>query len=585
MHKHKISNSVLPLGDHAFLLRWNEPVTSAATLAAIAQAIGQLGLAWLQEIVPAYRTIAFYIRHLTISPEQAAEELLYALDLIEVQQLPPPRQIELPVVYGGKQGPDLADCARRSGISIEQFVERHSKEAYIVAMLGFAPGFPYLSGLDEALAQPRHGSPRLKVLAGSVGIAGKQTGVYSVTSPGGWQIIGRTARALFEPTETAPFLLSPGDIVRFVPVEAHEDAQPNKQATIKDFPTTPVITVLKPGLLTTVQDRGRRGWQAFGVSVGGAMDDVAMRAANLLIGNNEDEAVLEMTLSGGSYLFERNSLISLCGADLGASVNGERIPMNRPVFVSKGATLFFKGAISGCRSYLAIAGGIDVPYLLGSRSTDSRAQMGGGFGRGLQEGDTLGSLYPSKRAFKLQTLLQEKAEASDACWSSTGWSVNTIGWHEGDTYIKSPSLRARTITLRVLLGAEWEDFSLESQQVLFRKPFRVEPSSDRMGVRIAGEALQRKNHEELESHGVVPGTIQVPPSGQPIILGVACQPTGGYPKMAHVISVDLRLLAQTLPGDWIKFELTDSQTAEQELRKRERELAVMKAGLLAQQHI
>jgi antagonist of KipI len=576
----KSTISVQPLGDQAFSLLWDEPL-STATLGAKARAFEGLALPWLQEAVPAYRSITIHMRNTILSPMLASEELLLLIDFIVVDHLPTPRELELPVVYGGEQGPDLAESAKRSGLTEQQFIQRHAASAYHVAMIGFAPGFPYLSGLDETLEQPRHDSPRMSVPAGAVGIAGNQTGVYPIASPGGWQIIGRTATPLFRPEADEPFLLRQGDIVKFVPVKEHIESpmsMEERPAAENSGQPSPALTVLKPGLLTTVQDLGRRGWQAFGVSVGGAMDEVSMRTANLLVGNDEDAAVLEITLIGGSFNMDQDLLISICGADLEASADGERLPMNRPVFLSQGMKLSFGRAGAGCRAYLAIAGGIDVPHILSSRSTDPRARMGGGFGRALRSGDSLGLLQPSEQAQRLLTELRKKMVESRSRWSSVSWS--TMGWTEGSTYHRTQTRETPVITLRVLLGAEWEQFSSDAKHRLFHEPFRLEASSDRMGLRLSGSALTRIKLEELKSHGVVPGTIQVPPNGQPIILAAGCQPTGGYPKIAHVLSADLPLLAQAVPGDWLGFEISDYEKAGQALKERERELAILKAGLL-----
>lgn len=563
-----------PLGDRAFTLKWNE-AAPPLVLAAKAQAIGRLHLRWLQEIVPAYCTLTFYLQDHEYSPQQAAQIILNLLAGLVDEQLHLPKLVELPVVYGGEVGPDLTECALRSGLSEQQFIDRHSETTYQVALIGFAPGFPYLSGLDRMLAQPRRANPRLKVPAGSVGIAGNQSGVYSVHSPGGWKIIGRTSVSLFQPEAREPFLLAPGDMVKFVPVDRFEDSiyeedtaaiEESKRMDNSDSLSTVSLKVLKPGLLTTIQDLGRKGMQAFGVSVGGAMDGMAIRTANLLIGNEENDAVLELTLAGGSYRVELDTVIALCGANLDASVNGMRLPMNRPVWLQEGTILTFGRSLSGSRCYMAIAGGIDVPFVLGSRSADLRARLGGGFGRALVEGDKINILQPTTRTKELQQFLFRKAQAKETVWSS-------VSWHAG------MSSFSREIKVRVLLGSEWNTFLSESQISLFQGKYRLESSSDRMGLRITGPALLRQSNEELKSHGVTPGTVQVPPNGQPIILGVGCQPTGGYPKIAHVISADMPMIAQAMPGDWISFELTDSGTAQRALLLQDRKLAIVRAGI------
>lgn len=580
----KITFTVQPLGDRAFSLVWSVP-TPPATLAAKALAIERLAFPWLQEVVPAYQSITIHLNPYTLTPEDAAEELLSKWNQINEEQLiSRARQVELPVVYGGEHGPDLTQSAMRSGITEQQFINRHAETAYVVAMIGFAPGFPYLSGLNETLAQPRHATPRLKVPEGAVGIAGKQTGIYPVTSPGGWQIIGRTTSRLFRPEEKEPFLLAAGDVVKFVPVEEHAEAVALTPAKHESRDRSQaVLTVLKPGVLTTIQDLGRIGWQAYGVSVGGAMDEVALRTANLLVGNNEDVAGIEMSLIGGSYFIEQDILISLCGADLGATADGERIPLNRPVWLSQGMTLYSGRALSGCRAYMAIAGGIDVPKVLGSRSADTRARIGGGLGRALAAGDSLFCLLPSGQTSLLQATLRTKARKDKSRWSTVSWY--TTDWSSGIGNLPMQTQSARVITLRLLLGAEWEQFDMDSQHCLFEEPYRLEVSSDRMGLRLSGTPLMRNNQDELLSHGVTPGTIQVPPNGQPIILAAGCQPTGGYPKIAHVISCDLPLLAQAVPGDWLIFELTDRMSAQRALMEREKALGLLRTGLLVYSRI
>ncbi|QMV43450.1 5-oxoprolinase subunit PxpB [Cohnella cholangitidis] len=576
--------SVRPLGDRAFTIQWNIPLEEGR-LAATAQAIGLLDVAWLQETVASYSSITFYMRGSELSIRDAARDMAGVLDRLEQRTLPPQRLVEIPVVYGGEHGPDLAECASRSGLSEQQFAELHAEGTYVVAMMGFAPGFPYLTGLHERLAQPRHDVPRLKVSAGSVGIAGNQTGIYPVDSPGGWQLIGRTSIELFRRQEGGePFLLRQGDTVKFVPVKATSSMTSERvpaPAWSGTGSSVPVLRVLKPGMMSTVQDLGRKGWQSCGVSVGGAMDEVSMRMANALIGNDEGAAVLELTLIGGDYGIERDALVSICGADLDAAADGTRIPMNRPVYLRRGTTLSFGSALSGCRAYLAIAGGIDVPMWLGSRSADTRARMGGGFGRALLADDCISVLPPSKHAAAIQERLRRKAEEGTARWSSVAWSAAS----RSDRVVRASSAQRarqpRAIALRLLAGAEWNDFTSEAHEALLSAPYRVEASSDRMGIRLTGEALTKEFRNELQSHGVVAGTIQVPPNGQPIILAAGYQPTGGYPKIAHVISADMPKLAQAVPGDRLTFELVDAGIAERALSERERDLAILRAGMLS----
>lgn len=576
--------TVQPLGDRALLLVRTPGDLDVQKVTAAARRIRELAPPWLQELVPAYRSIAVHIRSLRLSVSQASEELLRWLNGEEASMLSAiaPKTVELPVQYGGEHGPDIEASAARSGLSVRQFIERHSEAVYDVAMIGFAPGFPYLRGLPEQLAQPRHRTPRLRVPPGSVGIAGGQTGVYPVESPGGWQIVGRTTARLFRPEDEEPFLLAPGDRVKFVPVaESENESEIDKVAIDKPPAAMPMtnrlaadLLVVKPGLQTTIQDLGRPGWQAYGVSVGGGMDAIAMRTANILVGNPEDAAGLEITLLGPTFAVEQNLLVALCGATIEGFADGEPIEMNKPLLLRKGATLALERVAKGCRTYLAIAGGIDVPVAMGSRSTDLRARIGGGSGAALVAGEDLRVGQPTLMSLALIDSLLAQARSLGRCWSAVPWAASAIG-------PPSVPVTRSAVRLRVTIGAEWEQFDEKARRSLLESAYRVEASSDRMGIRLNGAALSRLSEEELQSHGVVQGTVQVPPDGQPIVLASGCQPTGGYPKLAHVITADLPVLAQLAPGDSVRFERVEPAQAMQETLRQEQEMALLKAGLFA----
>lgn len=582
---------VSPLGEGALLFAWPEAGnTEHAEIAAVAAHIRRLALPWIKELVPAYRTLAVHIDWHKFTEtgsldglserSRLAESLLLAeVDRAQADDLQEPaRQVRLPAKFGGKEGPDLAECAERSGLSEEAFVERYCSMVYEVAMIGFAPGFPYLSGLPELLAQPRRSSPRLQVPAGSVGIAGGQTGVYSVQSPGGWQLIGRTFVPVFRPAAEEPFLLGPGDRVSFVPVDCASECEQEelRHDRLSGFEkvghsgtTESVLVVEKRGLLTTIQDGGRPGWQAYGVSVGGAMDPISMRTANSLVGNSEDAAVLEMTMIGAGFRVERDTLAAICGADMEARVDGSLLPMDRPVWLRAGTALTFGRARRGCRTYLAVAGGFETPVVLGSRSTDARAGIGGIEGRALAAGDRLYAGDRSTEAERWAQVLHRRAEKDGIPWASVSWS--------SESFVTAAGLGI--MTLRVIAGSEWQEFSMEAHRTMLGEIYRVEASSDRMGLRLTGPALQRDRGTELSSHGVVPGTVQVPPNGQPIVLAAGCQPTGGYPKIAHIIRADLPLLAQCRPGDELRFRLVDLSQAWEIREQLERDFAVLQAGI------
>jgi hypothetical protein len=258
----------------------------------------------------------------------------------------------------------------------DEIVRLHSGALYTVAAVGFSPGFPYLTGLPERLHLPRRATPRL-VAAGSVAIAGKQAGIYPSGSQGGWHVLGRTNLELFDPSRAEPALLRPGDRLKFVP-EDHllsNKSKPDVVAAAAGF------EVLEPGVLTTVQDSGRPGFQKIGVSPGGAADPVAARVANMLVGNPDKAALLEYCANGPVLRFLRDVRAAWVGW---ADARG-----GRPIHLTEGAVLDLRGRMASSYGYLAIAGGIDVPEVLGSRATDLRAGFGGWQGRKLRTGDRL----------------------------------------------------------------------------------------------------------------------------------------------------------------------------------------------------
>jgi antagonist of KipI len=283
------------------------------------------------------------------------------------------------------------------------------------------------------------------------------------------------------------------------------------------------------------------------------MDRYALRCANLLVGNDEGEAGLELTLVGAELQAASDLLIAVCGAYMTPLVGGEELPMWRPVWVAAGASISFGAAAIGCRAYIAVAGGIAVAPALGSRGTDARAGIGGVAGRPLRAGDALpcgaeapSALPPWAAAWRAELAVRAAQQPQGRqSWAAPAWFAPPLAYGGG---------AEDGIELRVMPGAEYGLFGEAARTALFLERYRVAPASDRMGVRLEGPPLEiGAGSGELLSHGVVPGTVQVPAGGLPIILAADCQTTGGYPKIAHVISVDLPLLAQAKPGDTIRF--------------------------------
>ncbi|TDF89782.1 biotin-dependent carboxyltransferase family protein [Paenibacillus piri] len=327
------------------------------------------------------------------------------------------------------------------------------------------------------------------------------------------------------------------------------------------------IHVQKPGLLTTLQDSGRYGYQQYGVIVSGAMDRFAHKTANLLVGNEETEASLEITIIGPALYFETPALISICGSDLSPKIDGMPVPLWRPVYIKAGATVQFGSSREGCRCYLAVSGGIDVPRQMNSYSTYLRAGLGGFQGRALKENDRLSIKPITKLGAKMMERLG--GNARDAAFGSVSWRVS---------FELMPAYEANP-EIRVIPGAQYPLFDPASLENLFATEFKVQPQSDRMGYRLAGKPIHMREPKEMLSEPVTFGTVQVPPDGNLIVLMADRQTTGGYPKVAQVISADLPLLAQAQIGSSIRFRLVDLREAQEAYLMTELNLNFLKKSI------
>jgi antagonist of KipI len=323
------------------------------------------------------------------------------------------------------------------------------------------------------------------------------------------------------------------------------------------------IAVAASGFLTTVQDRGRLGFRRFGVSAGGALDSHAFRLANLMVGNDETAAGLEITLGGLHLKFNDDRLVAWCGGEFVVRIGAVPLPAGRPAVVSTNEELSMTQSRIGCRAWLAISGGLNVPSVLESRSTDLRSHFGGLDGRALRDGDAISLGDNSERA---QLGMQNLAHLKIANWSAP---------HDWASPMHAEPL------LRIIRGPEWDRFHDAAHRALTNGPFVVSSASDRMGARLTGPFLQRNDDVDLISEAVAPGTIQVPPSGQPIVLLGDCQTIGGYPKIAHVITIDLPVAAQLRAGDQVRLREISLARAHRLLFERERDFNLFRAGLEA----
>jgi antagonist of KipI len=315
--------------------------------------------------------------------------------------------------------------------------------------------------------------------------------------------------------------------------------------------SAPLMEIAEPGMLTTVQDRGRYGFQRFGVPVSGAMDEFALRAANIMVGNDEGAAGLEMTVVGPHIRFLTDTWVAVTGADLSAMLDGEAVPRWQAVEARAGGELTLDDMRDGMRAYLAVAGGIDVPLVMGSRSTYVKASIGGVDGRALRKGDLI-STVPGER---------------DAGFVPRGLP-------EG---YKAPAYGGRH-RIRVIPGPQHEAFGPDGIDTLVGSRYNISLESDRMGYKLEGPTIEHRTGPDIVSDGNPPGAIQVPGDGTPTILMADRGTTGGYTKIATVISADLGTLAQAVPGQSITFATVSIEEAHELLREREATLTAIAEG-------
>ena len=310
------------------------------------------------------------------------------------------------------------------------------------------------------------------------------------------------------------------------------------------------IEVLEPGLLTTVQDMGRHGYQRYGVPVSGSMDQFALRAANLLVGNHAGAAGLEITLIGPRLRFLADTVIAVTGADLAPVLDGQPLPMWQAIDVYRGSTLAFTAIRDGVRAYLSVTGGIDVPVVLGSRSTFTRAGIGGLDGRALAQGDALSTLEGG---------------------------TTDLGRNQGMPPTRVP-VYGHSHKVRVVLGPQSDAFTPQGMETFLSAAYTVSPQSDRVGYRLDGPRIEHVAGADIVSDGIPFGAVQVVGDGTPIILMADRGSTGGYTKIAAVISADIPSLAQAAPGDTVAFQSVTVEEAHQAIREQEQLLKVIVPG-------
>ncbi|MGY4718839.1 5-oxoprolinase subunit B/C family protein [Naumannella huperziae] len=516
----------LSAGDRAVLVELVDLEHTLGLLASLRQRQRVDPIPGLGEPLPAARTIMIDFCPEVITRAELITELAALSDEPRPAGDGPP--IEIDVVYDGE---DLDEVAGLLGLTRDDLIARHTGGEWVAAFAGFAPGFAYLAGGDPIFDVPRRSSPRTRIPAGSVGLAGRFSGVYPRESPGGWQLIGRTAATMWEADRDPPALLAPGTRVRFRAV-----AQLATTAPAPDPAAEPDhdrgLEVIIPGLQSTLQDAGRPGNLAMGVAVSGALDIRAMRLANGLVGNVPDEAILEIPYGALTLRARGRCVVAVTGARVGVIITrsgGEQVVVDdqRPLALDDGDELALGVPAGGVRAMLAARGGFAVDAVLGSRSTDT---LGGIGPPPLRAGQVLGlrDIVPPARAVG-----------------------DPVPW---------PDEPSGSLEVPIMLGPRDDWFDADSVQRLVTEPWLVTERSDRVGLRLGGgRPLVRTEQRELPSEGVATGSLQVPPSGEPILFLADHPITGGYPVIAVVDSTALGALGQAPPGTELRFRLSDRE--------------------------
>lgn len=525
-------------GDHARLVACE----SLDAVLAINAHLAARPLAGQIDLVPAASTLL--VSFDTAGHARAAGTTLARIDAPPVAQNDG-REITIDVVYDGA---DLGDVAEQTGLSIDAVIAAHTGQRWRAAFGGFAPGFFYMLGENEQLQVSRRASPRTRVPAGAVGLAGVFSAVYPKASPGGWQLIGRTDARLWDSARERPALLQPGDMIRYRAVDTlasdtfavdrgTADAPAVGETEPSAMPTA--LVVVSPGLQSLVQDLGRPGHAHIGVSPSGAADRAAAHQANRLVGNPPNAALIETLQGGLSIRAEGDTVIALSGAPAQPAIDsprGQRIPrLGQPFALHDSETLTLAAPAAGLRAYLAVRGGLDVTPVLGSRARD-----------------TLAGLGPAPLA------------ADDRLAITPPRPGQVVGYPEPATFTPADG----PATLGIVLGPRDDWFDAASRQRLLDTPWQVSADADRVGLRLVpaddeaatAAPLTRAVDNELPSEGCVAGALQVPPTGAPILFLRDHPVTGGYPVIAVVVQADLDRAAQLAPGDHLRFFAIDPAT-------------------------
>ncbi|TWT43213.1 5-oxoprolinase subunit PxpB [Botrimarina hoheduenensis] len=532
--------SIQPLGDAALIVAPRGDA-SAGWAAAARAALLATPLAGVTDLTPAFGVLGVFYDPSAISsgPDESAMSVVRAwlrssLGELSIGETNTARQIDIPVCYDADFGLDQDALAAHARLTRAEVIARHAAGDYVVGAIGFQPGFAYLTGLSPELHTPRRSSPRTRVAAGSVGIGGAYTGIYPAESPGGWNLIGRTPTGQYNASSSPDSLLKVSDRVRFIPISAEKYELLSRQAE-RTAPHAPnsarpaLVRIVSPCPGLTLQGTPQQGQQHNGVSPGGPMDASSQRLANRLVGNPHDAKTVEATLIGPRMEALRDLSLGIAGATPLGFGGARRIEL------SAGGTIDLRTLAGGSRLYVATPGGFSA-----------------------LSGDTLFGI-------------NEQPPGCLQSNKSQRWSLNfsAFGIRDADG----------TVALRVLRGPQAEHFAAGAWRCLVTDVYRIGSHSDRAGIRCEGTPLLSDNVGAMPSQPVCHGALQVPPDGQPIILGADRFTLGGYPMIAAVVSADWPALGQLRPGDRVRFVETTLAAAERARHAAEAELNRLEAAI------
>ncbi len=524
------------------------PVGTRAVLAELGGTPGVLALQaqLLEHPLPGQLDVLAAAETVMVTADSPASARRIAAQLLRLDLTAPVQRdgglVVIDTVYDGE---DLAEVAELTGLGIDGVIAAHTGQPWTVAFAGFAPGFGYLVGDNEALHVPRRSSPRTAVPAGSVALAGNYSAVYPRRSPGGWQLIGRTSARMWDLDREQPALAAPGSRIQFRAVRETVQlaAEPHPEGAATKVASG--LRIVSPGLQSLIQDLGRHGHSGLGVSAAGALDRASLRRANRLVGNAPGAAGIETvaieTVAGGlTVQAVGDQVLAVAGAPSELAITTpagpeaeparRTVPMATPFALLDGETLSIGAPTSGFRSYLAVRGGVDADPVLGSRSTDT---MSGSAPR----------RWPPGSSWPPAATPNPASSAIRNC---------------------SPEFPGTGVTvLDVVPGPRADWFDAEALASLTRQDWVVKTAVQPVGMRLDGTPLQRTREGELASEGTVAGALQVPPEGLPVLFLADHPITGGYPVIAVVVDSQLDRAAQIPIGGTICFRWAEPGSTQQ----------------------